>query len=107
MVVEWIVDAWKDIKRDLVVDSFKGCAVTTKWDASEDDKISCFKEGKPCYAGRQLLKNQMELFGDPSETEEDPFHSFTESDTEGDGANIIEEYNENEDIDVELKVFIL
>ena len=54
------------------------------------------RKEKPCYARQQLLKNQMELFGDPSETEV-PFHSFTESDTEGDGVNIIKEYNENVD----------
>lgn len=101
MVVEWIVDTWKEIKRDLVVDSFKGCAITTKWDGSEDEKISCFKEGKPCHSGGQLLKSQMELFGDPSETV-DPFQ-LSESDTEEvNGADFIEEYDEDEEIDIEL-----
>ena len=65
LIVMWIIDAWKEVKQEMVIDSFKGCAVTTKWDGSEDDKISCFKEGKPCYAGRQQLAAEMALFTDP------------------------------------------
>ena len=43
-VVQWIIEVWKEVKREMVADSFKGYAITTKWDASGDEKISCFKE---------------------------------------------------------------
>jgi len=53
-VVQWIIDVWKNTPREIVADLFKGCAITTKWDGSEDDKISCFKKEKPCSEGKNF-----------------------------------------------------
>ena len=30
LIVMWIIDAWKEVKQEMVIDSFKRCAVTTK-----------------------------------------------------------------------------
>jgi len=82
MVVEWIINAWQKLSKDLIIDSFKGCALNIKTDGSEDGKIHCFKENKPCEAGAELLKNQTMLLNDPlNEIDANPFDP-TESDVE-------------------------
>jgi len=39
-------------------------------DGSQDDKISCFKEGKPSSDGRAMLKEQLEFM---NKAEQNPF----------------------------------
>ena len=101
--MEWVLKAWNMLNKDLIVNSFHGCGVNLKTDGSEDEKIHCFKEKGPCFAGAALLKDQTALLSD-KDLEKDPFNfDPTESDIED--ANI--EFNildEDEDDDEFLTV---
>ena len=68
-VARCIIEVWGEVKREMVADLFKGFAVTTKWDRSEDEKISCFRDKKPCHHGKKLQDAQKKLLLCPSETE--------------------------------------
>ena len=37
------------------------CAITCATDRSQDDRITCLKEGKPCYEGRTLLRERFQF----------------------------------------------
>lgn len=54
--LQWIVDAWDQLPKDLIIKSFKGCGLTTALDGSEDDEIHCFKSDGPIPTGRNLLQ---------------------------------------------------
>ena len=53
--------------------SFRCCALTLATDGSEDEEITCFKEGKPCAAGKRVLEEQMKLFNNPESRDINPF----------------------------------
>ncbi|CAK5047195.1 unnamed protein product [Meloidogyne enterolobii] len=42
--LEWIVNAWEKLPRDLIAQSFKTCGITNDPKGSEDHLISCLKE---------------------------------------------------------------
>ena len=70
-------------------------------DGSQDDMISCFKEGKKCAAGKALLKTQMLNLNDKN-LHENPFEILEEDmATAAPAFNAIEE---NEDDDIELDI---
>ena len=70
-------------------------------DGSQDDMISCFKEGKKCAAGKALLKAQMLNLNDKN-LHENPFEiSEEDMTTAAPALNVIEE---NEDDDIELDI---
>ena len=70
-------------------------------DGSQDDMISCFKEGKKCAAGKALLKTQMLNLNDKN-LHENPFEISEEDMAIATPAfNAIEE---NEDDDIELDI---
>uniref|UniRef100_A0A914DHX2 Uncharacterized protein n=1 Tax=Acrobeloides nanus TaxID=290746 RepID=A0A914DHX2_9BILA len=54
--LQWIVDAWDQLPKDLIIKSFKNCALTIALDGSEDDQIYCFKPDGPIPSGRALLQ---------------------------------------------------
>ena len=58
-LVEWVIELWKAVSNEIIIYSFKHCALNLKADGSEDDAIHCFREGKPCASGSRILKNQM------------------------------------------------
>ena len=39
---------------------FTCCALTCATDGSQDDEITCFKDGHPCSDGRWMLKKQLD-----------------------------------------------
>jgi hypothetical protein len=41
--LQWIVDAWDRLPKELIVKFFKGCGLRNALDGSDDDKIHCFK----------------------------------------------------------------
>ena len=102
LVVEWILKAWQMLEKDLIVNSFHGCAVNLKSDGSEDDKIHCFKEKGTCAAGAALLKDQTTLLHD-KELEKDPFNDPTESDIEEANIelNLLDEDEDDEFVSVD------
>ena len=69
-------------------------------DGTEDDLISCFKEGKKCAGGRALLQAQMENLNDGS-LHENPF-DIVDKDViaAAPSFNVIEEDDADDDLDV-------
>ena len=44
-IVKWVLEAWETLDRELIIRSFRSCALTVAPDGSEDDQIHCLKEG--------------------------------------------------------------
>ena len=55
-IIEWILEAWKNVRIDVIKSSFKSCALNIAIDGSKDELIHCFKENQLCSAGLQRLK---------------------------------------------------
>jgi len=53
--LKWIVDAWDQLPKDLIIKSFKGCGLTNTLDGSEDCKIHCFRSNGLIQTGQVLL----------------------------------------------------
>ena len=69
-------------------------------DGTEDDLISCFKEGKKCAGGRALLQAQMENLNDGS-LHENPFDIVDEDVIAAAPAfNVMEEDDVDDDLDI-------
>ena len=51
LVVTWVLEAWKEISKEMILQPFKGCALTI-----DDHEISSFKPGKPCANGLTLIR---------------------------------------------------
>ena len=41
--------------------SFVSCAITCATKRSQDDEITCLKEGKPCHEGQKLSEERFQL----------------------------------------------
>jgi len=54
--LQWIVDAWNKLPKDLIIKSFKNCGLTIELDGSEDDQIHCFKSDGQIPNGQELLR---------------------------------------------------
>ena len=77
------------------------CTITCATDGSQDDEITCLKEGRPCHEGRKLLRERFQLVN----TKE--HNRFVVNDADVDLANpeilTVEEDDDNdEDDDVEV-----
>lgn len=42
-IVQWILEAWNDLDKDIIVNSFKSCALTLANNDSEHELIHCLK----------------------------------------------------------------
>ena len=60
------------LTEEMIRNSFQSCAVSLPLDGSEDEKISCFKPGRPCEAGRAELQRRIQLSEELAQ-QEDPF----------------------------------
>ena len=81
LVVEWILESWNRLEKNLIIESFKSCGLNLKTDRSEDHLIYCFKEGQPCANGLDMLKDQQNLLSNTEHLNSNPTE-ITESDTE-------------------------
>ena len=45
----------------MIINSMKSCALGLVVGGSDDDKTSCFRQGKETSEGRKRLENQMKL----------------------------------------------
>ena len=54
--LEWIANAWEQISKELIIKSFKNCALTIALDGSEDNQIQCFKTSGSIPNGCALLQ---------------------------------------------------
>ena len=41
--LQWVTEAWNSLSKDIIVESFKHCAISTELDGSEDLNIHCLK----------------------------------------------------------------
>ena len=99
-IVQWVLQAWKSLSKEIIINSIKSCALGLAVDGSKDDKISCFHEGKKTSDGRKRLENQMKL-SSTCELNEDPF-THTEEDIIAAALSfMITDENDDEDVNIE------
>ena len=79
-IVQWIIEAWNDLDKDIIVNSFKCCALTLAVDSSQDELIHCLKPSQPCHSGLAQLKAVQQQL--QQTLENDPFQDITLSDVE-------------------------
>ena len=60
-VVEWNLESWNRLEKNLTIKSFKSCGLDLKTDGSKDNLIHFFREGQPCANGLDMLKEQQNL----------------------------------------------
>ena len=58
-IVQWILKAWLDLDKEIIIRSFCCCALSMQDDGSEDNEIACFKPEKPLNSGLERLKTAM------------------------------------------------
>ena len=99
LIVEWVIKSWQAISNETVAKSMKLCGLALAVDGTEDDLISCFKEGKKCAEGRALLQTQMLNLNDGN-LHENPFEiSGEDMAAAAPSFNIIEEDDDDDDDD--------
>jgi len=57
LVVQWIKNAWNSLSKELIINSFKSCGLTTNVNGEEDDQIHCMKVGEPCRGAWSILQD--------------------------------------------------
>ena len=105
LVVEWILESWKWLKKNLTIKSFKNCGLNLKMDGIEDYLIHCFNEDHPCANGLDMLKEQQNLLSNAEYLSSNLFE-ISESDTEevNTNDNLIDPSDSEHDlIDIELQ----
>ena len=103
LIVEWVIKSWQAISNKIVAKSMKLCGLALAVDGTEDDLISCFKEGKRFAEGRALLQTQMLNLNDGN-LHKNPFEiSGEDMAAVAPSFNIIEEDDDDDDyIDLEI-----
>ena len=81
VIVQWILDAWGNLSKELIMKLFKCCALNLSLDDSKDALIHCFKENFACSSGAKQLKEALQSLHDKY-SEENPFAEATNSDAE-------------------------
>ena len=99
-IVQWVLQAWESLSKEMIIISMKPCALGLAVDSSKDDKISCFHKGKKTSDERKRLKNQMKL-SSACELNEEPF-THIEEDVRAAASNVTI-IDENDDEDVNIK----
>ena len=83
-IVQWILKAWSDLDKEIIIKSFRCCALSIQGDGSDGNETSCFKPGKPLSSGFESLKAAM------AEAAKELVNPFTESDVENDPDLVID-----------------
>ena len=58
LIVEWVIKFWQAISNETVAKSMKSCGIALTVHGTEDDLISCFKEGKNVPKGELYCKHK-------------------------------------------------
>ena len=92
----WILKTCSDLDKEIIIKSFRCCALSTQDDGSEDNEIACFKPRKPLMSsGLEGLKTAM------AEAAKELVDPFTKSDIENDPDLVIySDREEDEDVDI-------
>ena len=95
-IVQWILKAWLDLAKEIIIKSFHCCTFIIQDDGSEDNEISRFKPVKPLSSGLEPLKVAI------VEVAKKVVDPFTESDIENDPDLVIDsEREKDEDVDIQ------
>ena len=96
LIFQWILKTWSDLDKEVIINSFRCCALSIQDDGSEDNEIARFKPGKPLSSGLECLKAAI------AEVAKELVDPFTESDIENDPDRVIDsDREEDEDNDIE------
>ena len=79
-IVKWVLEASETLDRELIIRSFRSCALTVAPDGSDNDQTHCLKEGQPCHAEQERLASIQQALTASCAT--DPFADVTLSDVE-------------------------
>ena len=96
LIIQWIFKAWPDLDKEINIKSFRCCPLSIQDDASEDNKIACFKPGKPLSSGLERLKAAI------TEAAKERVDPFTESDI-GNGPDLVIDLDREDDEDVDFE----
>ena len=58
-IVQWILKAWSDLDKEIMINSICCCALSIQDDGSEDNEIASFKHGKRLSPDLERLKAAM------------------------------------------------
>ena len=59
-ILRWVIDALGELDLDIIIKSFRCCALSDTVDGSEDNKITCFEPGKQLEFGKEHLQSAVE-----------------------------------------------
>ena len=89
-IVLWVLKAWSDLDKGIIIKSFRCCALSIQDGESEDNEIASFKPGKSLSSDLERLKTAMA---------DSP---FIEEGIENDPDLVIDsDREEDEDVDIE------
>ena len=95
-IVQWILKAWSDLDKEIIVKSFRCCDLSIQNDGSEGNDIACLKPEKSLNSGLERLEAAM------AEAGKELVDFFTESNIESDSDLVIDSNREeDEDDDIE------
>lgn len=55
LLLQWILNAWKELPTAMIIKSFKACALSICLEGAEDHLIHCIKPGEACEKAAELL----------------------------------------------------
>ena len=94
VIVEWVLETWNSLRKDVIKSSFKSCGLNISVDGSEDHLIHCFKDDLTCSMGAECLKVMASTIEDDRE---DPFSLLEDSDVE-EAALVLDSDDETDDL---------
>ena len=83
-IIQWILKAWSDLGKEIIIKSFGCCTLSIQDDGSEGNETACLKPGKPLSSGLESLKAAM------AEAAKELVDPFTESNIKNDPDLIID-----------------
>ena len=103
-VVLWILNAWVNLDRNIVIKSFPVCGLNLPPDGSKDHSIHCFKEEQSCSAGAAIFMYEtLKLNAEILDVDNNPFQQEDPTDSDMDDATedhiLIDRNGDDDDTD--------
>ena len=95
VIVEWILEAWNSLSKDVIKSSFKSCGLNISVDGSGDHLIHCFKDDQTCSMGAERL--QVIMASTIEDDRENPLSLLEDSDVE-EAALVVDSDDETDDL---------
>lgn len=64
MIVQWILDSWKELDEEIIVKLFKARALNLNVDGSKDKSIYYLIKDLPCQEGYNQLQTHLRILDD-------------------------------------------